>query len=283
MTLLSVLFVMGVALLATMNFEADMIESQKQRARNEAGVEEVIDELGSLLRDTLTPGGDVPFGGPMESPFQDEAPTAPLAYAELRGVHHLFAAVEPNMLNQARALTGGMFLFPDATDVQGLTDMAKWTPPRDGGVDTSWPSGVVGRCDAGPLALDWCMTDDDCGGAACKPAGRCLDGPNQGAWCVTDEHCSTDQFNGKCGPERIPVDADGDGITDTFEAPVDDLENFGLQLDKLSAQLNPPSYPGGEVYLGLRVVPHGAMVNLNESHPNLIANVLNFYTDGNPP
>lgn len=278
MTLLSILFITGVAFLATMNFEAKMISADRRRDRNEAGVEEVIDELDSLLRDTLIPGGDVPFGGRLEDPFEDQTATAPLGFAELPAVHPLIAPIEPYLLNEAHQGNGGFFLFPQGTDIRALTDLENWRPP-DQQVDTSWPSGIVGRCLGGAYEGNWCMTDGQCGGGACRTVGKCRGGTDHGKWCFPDEEQMCPGQDANC-IELIPVDADGDGITDTFESPVRDLGLFGYQVEALSGQLNPPSKPDGKVYLGLRVIAHGGMVNLNESHPNLIANVFDFYVEG---
>ena len=43
MTLLGVLFVIGVAFLAAVNFEADMIAAERQRDQNEGGVGAVLE------------------------------------------------------------------------------------------------------------------------------------------------------------------------------------------------------------------------------------------------
>src|SRR3990172_7819169 len=53
MTLLGILFVLGVAFLASMNFEADRIVSESKRDRAESSVTAVVDQLGSTLRDGL--------------------------------------------------------------------------------------------------------------------------------------------------------------------------------------------------------------------------------------
>ena len=139
MTLLGVLFVVGVAFLATMNFEADIIASDRLRDRNEAGVEEVIDELGSFLREGLLGNGEVPFGGSLEEPFDEVLATAPLGYAELPGVHNLIAPIEPYQLDQPIQSNGSLFVFPRGTNPRNPGELDEWRPP-DVLIDTSWTS-----------------------------------------------------------------------------------------------------------------------------------------------
>ena len=56
MTLLSILFVLGVAFLTSMNFEAEMIAAQVARSQKTAGVDAVAEGLHSKLRDGLLGG-----------------------------------------------------------------------------------------------------------------------------------------------------------------------------------------------------------------------------------
>ena len=70
------------------------------------------------------------------------------------------------------------------------------------------------------------------------------------------------------------VDSDGDGIPDTRQFDLLDLGFSADRLDDLRQRLNADSDPTGGVYLGLRVIPHGALVNLSESHPLLVRNLL---------
>jgi hypothetical protein len=246
MTLLGVLFVMGVAFLASMNFEADLIDAQRVHVRNRVGAEGVIDDLSAVLRDGLIAGPGFPFG----TAAVGQSITS---FADLPGVHNLGAPLEPRQTN-----VGGprRFVFDWITDLRAIKDANTATQP-DGsmfrqlfefqdfakgvdfaGIDTNWPPGVPVFLDGNPAALTIDINGDNLNDSV------------------------------------LPVDADGDGISDTLAFPLADLGFSDTQIAALSAQLNPPTNREGNVYLGLRVIPHGGMVNLNESHPLLIANVL---------
>ncbi len=250
MTLLGVLFVTGIVFLASMNFEAELIAARQQRDLNEHGVRAVVDEFGAILRDGLMAGPNRPFSGMVVGKSK-------AGFAELPGVHNLFAPIEPHQPLEDRDGDGvketlsGQLVFPWITDVFSLGNGS-----RDGlnfrelgdyqvngnpivGIDVTWQSGVR-------LAL---------GG-----------GPSDTAYPVDllGDHVI------------VPVDADGDGIVDTIQFPFAELGFSDAQTAAVSPQLNPLSNPTGEVYLGLRIIAHGGLVNLNESHPNLIANVLDL-------
>ena len=74
--------------------------------------------------------------------------------------------------------------------------------------------------------------------------------------------------------DQAEVDSDGDGIADTRQFDLLSLGFSAERLDDLRRRLNVKSNPTGGVYLGLRVLPHGAFVNLSESHPLLVRNLL---------
>ena len=215
MTLLGILFVLGVAFLASMNFEADMIVSESKRDRAESSIAAVVDQMGSTLRDGLISDSSAPFGNP-------SAALSPAAYAEMPGVHNTFSPIEPY-----RDDNGTPVLSDDWIRYRWFTDLeASQRRPFAGPVDpllevnTKIPPGFP------------------------TPTG--------------------DFF----------VDADGDGVADSLQVDAKVLKFSDAQLAALSARLNPASNPTGRVYVGLRVIPHGGLVNLNASHPKLIENVL---------
>ena len=67
-----------------------------------------------------------------------------------------------------------------------------------------------------------------------------------------------------------PVDADGDGIVDSRQYELSLFEFPSSQVELLAKALNPSTNPEGPLYLGLRIVPHGAMVDLDDAHPLMI-------------
>ncbi len=73
------------------------------------------------------------------------------------------------------------------------------------------------------------------------------------------------------------IDADGDGIGDSFEFNVSEgLDLSEAQLKELAKALNPEGREDGDVFMGLRILPHGGMVNLNDAHPLLVQNIFPF-------
>ncbi len=230
MTLLGVLFVTGLAFLATMNFEANMIDVERQNDRNDAGIVMVLDAVGSILRESLVGPGGAPYTGRLERPFgTPTSGNAPNAQGEIPGLDNLIAPIEPYR--------------PD---------------PRI--IDTNWRSFTdLKRATARPREL-------------LLPRDLSLAANWESGWPRPDE---TDTPPGSVG-EDFAVDSDGDGITDTVQFDLLDLGFSRAQVTRFAAELNTQSKPDGSVFLGMRIIPHGGMVNLNESHPNLIANLMNL-------
>jgi hypothetical protein len=216
MTILGILFVLGVAFLASMNFEADLIASETQRHRAESRVTAVVDQLGSTLRDGLMSAARTPFGDPSTA-------LSPTAFAEMPGVQNSFSPIEPY-----RDDKGTPVLSDDQILYRWFTD----------------PQALKRRPFAGPT---YPMLEID-----------------------------TKIAPGTTGIPGDPVflDADGDGIADSLQVDAKVLGFSDAQLAALSARLNPPTNPTGKVFVGIRVIPHGGLVNLNASHPKLIENVL---------
>ncbi len=216
MTILGILFVLGIAFLASMNFEADMIASETQRHRAESRVTAVVDQLGSTLRDGLMSAARTPFGDPSIA-------LSPTAFAEMPGVQNSFSPIEPYRDDKGTAV-----LSDDSIRYRWFTDLeASQRRPFAG---PTYPS----------LEIDTTV-----------PPG-------------------TTPIPGN----PVFVDADGDGIADSLQVDARVLGFSDAQLAALSARLNPPTNPTGKVFVGIRVIPHGGLVNLNASHPKLIENVL---------
>lgn len=268
MTLLGVLFVAGIAFLATMSFEADTIAALRQREKTESSIDAVVGSYDAALRDAMLTEAGVPFGGTVVGSAQGK-------FAELPGVQNLFAPLEPI---EAIDPAGNVhYVFDWFTDVRSLRkgpqdgswlrELKTFKDAQNGapvvGIDAGWQPGV-------PRVL---IEGND---------------PN-----VLTLNVIPDPDNEK--DAILPVDADGDGVTDTLAFPLteqaDDaagnpLYATGLgfsaaQAASLQSHVNSPDDPTGNVYLGLRVIPHGGMVNVNESHPNLVKNVVDLPQDYN--
>jgi len=262
MTILGILFVLGVAFLASMNFEADLIALETQRHRAESRVTAVVDQLGSTLRDGLMSAARTPFGDPSTA-------LSPTAFADMPGVQNSTSAIEPHWDPGPDGILGNVddkLVFSPCADVAALKHRPFTGPslPRGFAIDTSLPNGApMGQLPSG-LNLR-----------------TCLDGPNKGQFCALPPDC----LGYICEGPRV-LDADGDGIVDSLQVDAKVLDFSDAQLAALSARLNPPTNPTGKVFVGIRVIPHGGLVNLNASHPNLIENVLDvppLYPPGNPP
>ncbi|MFQ5592509.1 MAG: hypothetical protein ACE5HE_15235, partial [Phycisphaerae bacterium] len=171
---------------------------------------------------------------------------SPVAFAEMPGVHNLFAPVEPYLHEDGR------YYFNWVTDVGSLsrTSFPGATRLRDPlGLPTDWPNGV---------AIVYPLQPQD---------------------------------------DIVPVDADGDGIVDSVQAELRSTETppapppgagpgpqskwfmelDAAHLDKLRKTVNSRSNPTGKVFLGLRIVAHGGMVDLNHSHEALIRTALWYH------
>jgi hypothetical protein len=220
------IFVLGVAFMATMDFEADMIGIESKFRQGRTGTDGIAQGLGVDLQKGLLAGGGVPFGA-------DALGTSPLTFAEMPGVHNTFSPIEP-YLEPFDATTDDAVIWGWLTDLTSrktglydgwhLRNLFGQRPTDPRGVHASWMSGRLTALPGGPAR---------------------------------------------------PVDADGDGIVDALAW---DVEEYGLlsatQRAEISEVLNPDGARAGRVYLGARVVPHGGMVNINESHPTLIRNAL---------
>ena len=116
MTLLSILFVIGVAFLASMSFEEDIIQAERRRARGDNSVSKLVEGFNELLREGLMAGSDEPFGS--GSPKDSIS-----GFAQLPLWHNITSPIEPYMreggkitfrwYTDLRALHGGAFVGPN--------------------------------------------------------------------------------------------------------------------------------------------------------------------------
>lgn len=76
--------------------------------------------------------------------------------------------------------------------------------------------------------------------------------------------------------DGLSVDADGDGVIDSRQYLIRDTDLSSDKYARIAAAVNDPGSPDGKIYLGLRIIPHGGLVNLNDSHPNLLDAVFGY-------
>lgn len=249
-TMLGVLFVVGVAFLASMNFEAQALTTQARRDGETKAVNSIVGDLGSALRGAFMSAPTVPFADPITA-------GAPSPYAELPFVHNSFSPIEPSRVLMPRP--GGVYgdgsedehvFFNWFTDLPALRSRPFVGPnyPPDTPIDVSLPVGL-------PLAI----------------FSRCLDGPDRGVRCGQDSDCR----DSVCTAPRL-TDADGDGIADSLDFLASDLGLSNSQLDAISAEVNPAGRDDARVFAAVRVISHGGLVNLNYGHPNLLDRVFDL-------
>ncbi|MCH8251747.1 MAG: hypothetical protein IID36_04775 [Planctomycetes bacterium] len=226
-TLLGILFVLGIAFMGMMNFEAGMKAIEERRTAEQVGVDELNDVILASLVENLFYGSGATVASTLGSGLGN-------SFAEMPVVHGLLAQVEPQPVPDP--------VFP-GLEVLAFTYFTDPLALKGTGTVLAVPGEPFSSVYAVPL-----------NGGDVPPAG--IEFPN-------------DPANG-----RVRVDADGDGIADTFQVAVSEL-GLSEALDAFRTSLNPESNPDGEIYLGQRVIPHGAFVNLNESHPNMIFNLMN--------
>ncbi len=262
-TLLSILFVIGVAFLATMNFEAEMIVAERAIGRTRESVRSAESAVDRLMQEALIGGSDSSLAGAVVSS------TVTGVVVDLPGVHSLAAPIEPYRVYNA-AGTQSEFRYRWYTDTE------------------------------------WAMTGKHAIEQPTNPAIPCQGGANQGTYrgceilasgfsfSTGDPAISGDPGNGQLPYEMFegdyvaPVDVDGDGLRDSFQVNIKHLGFSREQQVALSVAVNEPGQVRDDVFLGLRVIPHGGMVNLNEAHPRLIETVFDLRFDdwpqnGNPP
>lgn len=232
MTILGLLFVTGVAFMATMNFEAQRMRYESQRSDANPAVGRLMHGMDDVMSDAMSPATNVSFSGLMLGSTK--------RYAELPGVDNLFSQIEPTKD------AFGNYFWSWVTDIKALRPAS---PDRFVGSAATMtprvaPPGATPYEFHIPVSLAW------------RPG-------------VDPVVIAT------LPVPPTPLDADGDGVSDSYETPLVDVPGLDdKQIDELKKTLNPQFDPDGDLSLGLRVIPHGGLVNLTYSHPSLIANVL---------
>lgn len=237
MAVLGVLFVTGVAFMATMNWQARMVEREQQSRAYELGVAQIQSVIHNVLREQfmyapgrVTPADQLtdivtiipPPGTQPYEAFRAKSPSFNTGY----GVSPLVAPLEPqypnnpyNAANEHPTDWDEWFMFRRFTDLEVLIN----------GPQHEWYLRAVRPLDLSGAQYGW---------------------------------------SGNLGNRR--VDADGDGIDDSWEIDLQSIGVTGDAIRELAKVVNPSDNPTGRVRVGLRIVPHGAFVNLNHAHPSLI-------------
>lgn len=245
MTILGLLFVTGVVFMTTMSFEASMLDAERQRNQARPGIGRVDQEVRDLLAGSLTPRA-----GESEMVTGNLLGGPPLAFAEMPGVHGNFSPVEPYYEPNYYGPNQGTYAFRWATDPAALSAVDATKRRAFAGTDITMTARFYDPAERPHLYIP----------------------PLDTTW-RSGEPLHLPSFGNV--PPFTPVDADGDGIVDAVQTDFAALPGVKpSHVKKLAELLNPSSNPDGKVNLGLRVVPHGAMATLGESHPSIIAAVL---------
>lgn len=249
-TLLSILFVIGIAFLATMNFEAEMVVAERATGRTQESARSAAGATDRLLRDALDGGADSTLASAVVSA------TSSGVVVDLPDFHSLGAPLEPYRDGN------GDFRYAWYTDTEwAMTGRHFRNDPNVacGGPDpTTGSPGSYRDCDI--LAT----------GTSSTTGESAISG---------DPEFNRYPFELFPGDYVAPVDVDGDGIRDSFQVNVRHLGFSRGQQASLSAAVNVPGQVRDDVFLGLRVVPHGGMVNLNDTHPRLLEKVFDLGMD----
>ena len=298
MTLLSILFVTGVAFLATMNFEADLVDAELRTRGGESGVTAVENVAGKLLKESFLAAGDKPF-------TTTRSVSSRATFAAQPGWDGATSPLEPARFERPNGAHIYQVAFADPSLTGGSS--TKESPLIGLRLDVSWPPGSVQstrHCVGGAYDGDPCVTTSQCQGGACEPLKTCQGGLNDGRRCLNDAFCPAGSgaptpaclplkvcvggsrdggqcnVTGDCGGSPcleksiVVADADGDGIVDSVQFDLSELGLPSQQAAAMSTLVNPSSGTTGKTFVGLRVVPHGGMVNLNDSHMRLIETAL---------
>ncbi len=258
--LLGILFVVGVAFLKTVDYSTRNIEKEQQQRVTQSVIDVISQRVGTVMRDRFVDEAGIPYrssleqqdvalvrpydrtpGNPNDPPshFELISPT----YGQMLGIDGTVSELEPNCFETDRDECGDTMLF-----------------------GFRYPSafGNVFFHDAARLAEPDSFNPDDPNVANNDFQRRIYTGGDAN---------HNQQLEDRYGDD-VAVDADGDAIRDSVQF---DLEWIGLaegQLLSLREQINPAFNPRGKLSLGLRVVDHGGMVNLNSAHKVMIQTIL---------
>ncbi len=259
-TLLGILFVTGVAFMATMNFETENVKLSQQAGRHRAGVRAAAQMTNTLGTKTLiTTPGVTSGAGLVSSPetmaawraygpalaewvrngSRHPSPDPPnfvgstLAFAEMPAVHGMFSPIEPYVYVDDDPTTSDPLIWPWFTDLERMHN------PKD-------------------PPDEWSFENE-----------RFINTKSRAYGLLQAKRGSA--------PSPKVADADGDGIVDSIMVSLDRLGIPRSQIGEIARAVNVPSGPQDSAYLAARIVPHGGMVNLNDAHPRLIENIMDIY------
>lgn len=244
--LLTMLFVAGAAFLSTVSFENRSITASKEAETEERVTDSVFVDVRQVLMQSICGNDGIPFNQDSPSNIGNDVS------GEIPGHHPLIASIEPYQ-------KGLNWEFYSSTDLEStLADRpVAYHPtyfPRVAVASTLQDRGLVG------------LSDED-------------------EFIEQSSHADLNTDGVIVGGEYFRRDADGDGVWDAYQ--------YELTAERLSSSISGDLRDGlrgadheeitaddvARLFYALRIVPHGAMVNLNQSHATLVENLFSFTTD----
>lgn len=243
--LLGILFVMGVTFITSMNSAEKVGALEERRMQAESGGDAMFAEAGNIVRDAIIAKAGVPFGS-------EPTGASSVAWAEAMDIHNTFGPAVP-VWYPSFADPNRRLVYRTYADIGAIRSGV-----FDGSTQRAFRRGFVadGPCGEGNV-LNW----------------RDFAGIDT-SWTPGLPLCFDLDADGQADFNIIPLDADGDGIVDTLSSNGTAIGLSDVQRSELSALVNPAGLADPPVYMGLRIVSHGAMVDLNEAHPKLVQNIL---------
>ncbi len=294
--MLSMLFIVGLTFLSTVQFETDSLKGQSEAKQQS----EIIDRLSREVRTVLRQGflgddgkawnRDSESGGGVVSPIGADL------YGELPGVHPLIASIEPHEAYASAPPMNGQWAFLTTSDLE----MALASPPVPvfEGLDPDLIPGSGNEISIANMVL----VDAPIGliGLTHPNPDPLYDNFNFNSprWRERfegDTQLSVDPTSPVLADRDYRIyrrDADGDGVWDSYERLLS-RDRFpdavrGNVVERLRADVPPDGGPEyDETFLGdrealyyaLRVIPHGAMINVAAAHRTLLAQLPEFLVD----
>ncbi len=269
--LLGILFVVGVVFLKSMRFEAQSLQIQQERVDRDTAIGSIVNRVSEALISDVVGDGGVAYASKQTNGLLDnQGRLIQPTYGEVLGVHSLIGqpeatAVDPNALWQ-----GGRG-SPIASDMGAFVSGRNFqVPPVLPSNEQFWPGKVDVRI---PLTAPKFVDSND----------GVIDGTDW-VWDWEDANGNVVQlwgdYNYRGNDVWTPdgmidwVDSDGDGINDARQFRLSALGIADEQVRELKRLVNDPINAAAEPGVGMTVVDHGAMVNLNYAHPLLINTLL---------
>ena len=259
---LGILFVAGAALLSVVTFSSRSIDAARVERENREAVDALEQPIWTKLRDGFLAVDGTPYT--METPLVMHQPGQPLVpcvagsdcvlalptYGEQPGVQPWIDVSEP---------------IEDATVASGQSEFRLMSNLRAAVANRSPQNPAVA---SQPFYVAHMNVVASAPAAVPGPGGSYTSGGSPMVNPVT-ANAVWQTYN----------DADGDGVLDGLEMTIPSGVLPPSLQRSLADRLRATNYPGGDVdrlTLTLRILDHGAMVDLNDAHPYLKRTVLGY-------